>query len=149
MFKSKILIVADSFKDFSWLVDEYSKRIWDKNLNITLIKPEKAWSKEQIVRKETSKIIKTLEKDNNYKILLTLNGECKTTEELKKVFSKKLKLTFIIGWAYWLNEKNLEKYIDLKLSLWKHTKSHLLVLVEILEQIYRIQDILKWWKYHK
>ncbi len=148
MFNSKIYIVADSYKDYRWLVDEFKKRLW-KKVYIEEIKPYRSLNYNDIIKKETDKIFKILSKDKNFKILLSLNGECKTTEELKEIFVKNKKISFIIWWAYWLDENKLDKYIDFKLSFWKHTKSHILVLVELLEQIYRINNILSWWKYHK
>ncbi len=148
MLKYKIIVPIDSYKHFSSSVQHYEKLLW-KNLEIIKLKPSKG-DVVKIITQETEKIIKILKKDkNSYKILLSLNWKCNTTDQLVKLFSSKISLTFIIWGPYGLDEGKIDSYIDMKLSFGYHTKSHLLVLVELLEQIFRVENILQWGKYHK
>lgn len=145
--KSKILIIADSFKDFQKVINHYEKMLW-KSTKIQKIKPSKYQNIEKNIEEDTKKIIKLLEKDQNYKILLSKDGNCVSTEELTNLIKTKIHITFIIGWPFWLNEDRLEKYINFKLSFWKITMSHLIVLTVLLEQIFRVKTIIEWRKYH-
>ena len=146
---TKIYIPADSFKHFNIPIKEYQKRLW-KNCEIIKIKTSKNWN---IIKKETEEIIKKLEKENWYKIVLNPKWKDFDTEKFYKFIENKKQtfpnIIFIIWWANWLDYEKLKKYIDLELNLWKFTMPHSLALLVILEQIYRLEMIKKWTSYNK
>jgi 23S rRNA (pseudouridine1915-N3)-methyltransferase len=145
--KIKIMTISDSYKDFQPVVDHYQKMLW-KSVEIIKIKPTKWWEIQKIIEEDTNKIIKLLQKDKNYKILLSKEGENITTENLTNIIRKQLHITFIIWWPYWLDEDKLDKYIDKKIAFWKITMSHLITLIVLLEQLFRAKTIIEWRKYH-
>lgn len=145
--KIKIITIADSYKDFQSVIKHYEKMLW-KSVKIIKIKPTKWWETQKIIKEDTDKIIKTLQKDKNYKILLSKEWENIDTENLTKLAKDNLNLTFIIGWPYGLDERKLDNYINKKVSFWKITMSHLVVLTVLLEQIFRVKTIIEWRKYH-
>jgi len=57
----KILIISDSNKHFDEAIGEYVKRL-SKTCEIIKLKPIKNGSEKQIIEKETSEVIKKLEK---------------------------------------------------------------------------------------
>ena len=57
----KIIIVIDSYKHFETGVKEYEKRL-GKIVEVIKIKPEKNGSTQEIIDKETKKIIEKLDK---------------------------------------------------------------------------------------
>ena len=69
--KIKILSLSDSDKHFSSTIQEYLKRL-GKTIEMMNIKPTKNGTKEQIIQSDTAKVIKYLDKDQNYKILLDI-----------------------------------------------------------------------------
>jgi len=145
--KIKILTVSDSFKDFQSVVFHYQKMLW-KSVEIIKIKPSKSWNVQQIIKQDTEKIIKFLQKDKNYKILLSKNGKNVSTEDIVNIVKSNINLTFVIGWPYWLDEDKLANFIDTKISFWKITMSHLVVLAVLLEQLFRVKTIIEWRRYH-
>ncbi len=145
--KIRILNISDSDKDRKFWIDEFKKRLWNK-LEIENIKPEKNWTKENIINKETDKIIKKIDKENNYKILLDIDWEQLNSIELAKQINKLNHITFIIAWPYWLNKEKISKYINKKISLWRITMPHWLAKLVLLEQIYRSWTINTNKKYH-
>jgi 23S rRNA (pseudouridine1915-N3)-methyltransferase len=145
--KIKIFAIADSFKDFQPLVDHYEKMLW-KSVKIIKIKPSKGDNFKRIIEEDTKKIIKFLEKDKNFKILLSKDWEILSTEEIVDLTKTNFHLTFVIGWPYGLDEDKLNKVVDKKISFWRITMSHLVVLLVLLEQLYRIKTIIEWKKYH-
>ncbi len=148
----KIVIISDSNKHFENSIKEYIKRLW-KEIEIIKIKPIKNWTDNQIIEKETKELIKILEKQKGFKIVLNPFWENFDTKkfynfiELKKQnFSN---IIFIIGWALGLDYKKLKNFIDFEFSLWKLTMPHSLALLVLLEQIYRIVMIKKGTSYNK
>jgi 23S rRNA pseudoU1915 N3-methylase RlmH len=57
--KIKVICISDSDKHFSSAIDEYCKRL-GKDVEILSIKPEKNGSRDQIIKKETEKIIEKI-----------------------------------------------------------------------------------------
>ncbi len=146
---TKIYIPADSFKHFEIPIAEYQKRLW-KSCKIIKVKPVKNWN---IIEKETEEIIKRLEKENWYKIVLNPKWESFSTEKLSELIENKKQnhpnIIFLIWWANGLDYEKLKPHIDLELNLWELTMPHALALLVILEQIYRLEMIKKWSNYHK
>ena len=140
--KIKVLCISDSDKHFASAIDEYLKRL-GKDLEIVTIKPEKNGSRDQIISKETDKILEKLGKNTDFKILLTKDGKALSTEEIVKIVSTNNNISFIIGGPYGLDEARLEKMIDAKLSFGKITLPHGLAKLTILEQVYRAKSILE------
>jgi len=144
-----ILSISDSDKHFDTACQEYTKRLW-KSTQIKNIKPIKWESQEHTIKKETEQIMDILEKDYKwyYKILLIKSWTQLDTIQLKQQLIWKWKIVFIIWWPYWLDEENINKHIDTKISFWKITLPHWLAKLVLLEQIYRIQTLQSWKKYH-
>lgn len=145
--KVKIVCISDSDKHFSSAIDEYLKRM-GKEIEIITIKPEKHGTRDQIIAKETDKIIDRLSKNDDYKILLSKDGKPLTTEEFTETIFKNHTITFIIGWPYGLDEQKLETITNMKLSFGKITLPHGLAKLTILEQVYRAKSIIEGREYH-
>ncbi len=145
----KIIILADSYKHFEKAILEYEKRL-GKQIEVVKLKPVKNWN---IIEKETDSIIKYLEKQNAYKIVLNPKGKNLSTKEFYDFIEKKKQTTknivFIIGGALWLDYEKLKNNIDYELNLWKMTMPHSLALLVLLEQIYRLEMIKKGTSYDK
>jgi len=148
----KILTLVDSFKHFESAIKEYEKRLW-KECEIIKLKPEKNGSDSQIIEKETDLLIKRLDKENGFKIVLNPNGRNFSTEEfydfmeIKKQNNKNI--IFIIGWALGINYEKLKWNIDFEINLWKMVLPHSLAILVLIEQIYRVWMIKKGTSYHK
>lgn len=145
--KIKILCVSDSDKHFASAIDEYLKRL-GKDVEIVTLKPEKNGTREQIITKETDAVIKKLEKDNNYIILLSKDGAQSSTDDLVKVLSTHNAVTFLIGGPYGFDEPRLDKIVDLKIAFGKITLPHGLAKLTVLEQMYRVKSIGDGKEYH-
>lgn len=121
--KIKVLCISDSDKHFASAIDEYLKRL-GKDLEIITLKPEKNGTREQIISKETEKIIEKLAKNTDYKLLLSKDGKQLSTEELVKIVTMNNNITFIIGGPYGFDEPKLDKVIDGKIAFGKITMPH-------------------------
>ena len=145
--KIKVLCISDSDKHFASAIDEYLKRM-GKDCDIITLKPEKNGTRDQIISKETDTIIGKLAKNTDYKILLSKDGKPLSTEDIVKIISTHNTITFIIGGPYGLDEKRLERHIDMKLSFGKITLPHGLAKLTVLEQVYRAKSIIDGREYH-
>lgn len=145
--KIKVLCISDSDKHFASAIDEYLKRL-GKELEIITIKPEKNWSRDQIISKETDKIIEKLSKNTDYKVLLSKDGKTLSTEDIVKIVSTHNNISFIIGGPYGLDEAKLDSFINAKISFGKITLPHGLAKLTILEQVYRAKSIMEGREYH-
>ena len=148
----KIIITWDSYKHFDSPIKEYVKRLW-KTCEIVKLKPVKNWTDKQIIEKETANLIKVLEKQNAFKIVLNPCWKSFSSRDFFNFIEKKKSLhwnfIFIIGWALGLDYNRLKSYIDFELNLWKMTMPHSLALLVLLEQIYRVEMIKKGTSYDK
>lgn len=142
-----ILSISDSDKHRDKVVEEYTKRL-GKSVKIENIKPSKKWNNAQMIQADTENLIAKLEKFSEYKkILLSKEGKQVDTLALHKFLTDK-NCVFVIGWPYGLNEPELSKYIDAKISFGAITLPHGLAKVTLLEQLYRIGTIEQWKSYH-
>jgi 23S rRNA (pseudouridine1915-N3)-methyltransferase len=148
----KIIITWDSFKHFESPIKEYVKRLW-KTCEIVKLKPVKNWSDSQIIEKETNNLIKFLEKQSWFKIVLNPLWKSFDTSSLYNFIEWKKQnfwnIVFIIWWALGLDYKNLKNNIDFEINLWELTMPHSLALLVLLEQIYRLEMIKKGTSYDK
>ena len=146
--KIKIINISDNNKHFKSAIEEYNKRLW-KELEIIDIKPIKSKSIDETINLETEKIIKKIEKYNNfYKIILNKDWKKVSSFDIADFLENKRDIVFIIWWPYGLNYQNLLKYIDKEISFWNITLPHWLAKLTLLEQIYRWDSINKKKKYH-
>lgn len=146
--KIKVICISDSDKHFVGAIDEYCKRLW-KDADIITIKPEKNWSREQIITKETEKIIEKLSTiKDSYVILLAKEWKQLSTEQFTKMIEKYNTLTFIIWWPYWVDHIILKKHIKELIAFGSMTMPHWLAKLVILEQIYRAKTIIEGREYH-
>ena len=146
----KIIAIFDSLKHFEIPIKEYQKRLW-KDLEIIQLTPSKKDSVDEIKKDETKRLIKSLEKEKWCKILLEIGGKTSSTENFLKFLETKKqnfwKIIFIIGWVHWLYPE-MKQHIQDTFSLSLLTFPHNLALLNLLEQIYRIESIKSGKKYH-
>ena len=145
--KIKILCISDSDKHFSTAIEEYVKRL-GRDLEIVSVKPEKNGNRDQIIDKETDKLIEKLQKDQNYKVLLSKDGTQCDTPDMTKIVQDENTVTFIIGWPYGLNEEKLDSVINNKIAFGNITLPHGLAKLTLLEQVYRSKSIIEGKEYH-
>ncbi len=94
--KIKVISISDSDKHFVTAIDEYCKRL-GKDVELITLKPEKNGNRDQIIMKETEKIIDKLSTiKDSYTILLAKEGKQISTEVFTKLIQKYNTLTCII-----------------------------------------------------
>jgi 23S rRNA (pseudouridine1915-N3)-methyltransferase len=146
--KVNVLVVSDSDKHFSTAIAEYTKRLWN-DIRIIEIKPEKNGSREQIITKETQKIIEKLETiKDSYNILLAKEWKNISTEQFVWSIKKYNTLTFIIWWPYGINIDLCKPYIKEYIAFGSITMPHGLAKLVLLEQVYRAKTIIEGREYH-
>lgn len=147
----RIILFSDSYKHFELAIKEYEKRL-GKDIEIIKLKPSKRKTEFEIIDEETSILKEKLEKMKWYKILLFIEGNNISTENLHKLTEKNKQnysdIIFVIGWAYGVNLEKIKDFIDYKLSFSPMTFPHSMAYLILLEQIYRIEMIKKWSWYH-
>ena len=145
----KIISFVDSFKHYSEPIKEFQKRLW-KEVELIKLKPIKNWN---IIEKETDILLDLLEKEKGFKIVLNPNWKNLSTEEFYDLIELKKQnyknIIFIIWWANWIDYKKTEYIVDFELNFWKMIMPHILIILVLIEQIYRIWMIKKWTAYHK
>jgi len=145
----KIVSFVDSYKHYDEPIKEFIKRLW-KEVEIVKLKPVKNWD---IIEKETDIFKEYLNKENWFKIVLNPNWKNISTEDFYEFIESKKQnyknIIFIIWWANWINYSKIKHLIDFELNFWKMVMPHILILLVLLEQIYRISMIKKWTSYHK
>jgi len=145
----KIISFVDSFKHYSEPIKEFQKRVW-KEVELVKLKPVKNWN---IIEKETDILINLLSKENWFKIILNPNWKNIWTEEFYNLIESKKQtyknIIFIIGWANWIDYSKIKHLVDFELNFWKMIMPHILIILVLIEQLYRISMIKKWTAYHK
>jgi len=146
--KVNIIAISDSDKHFDSAIQEYLKRL-GKDCSITTIKPEKNGTRDQIIHKETTKILEKIQwlKDT-YVILLAKEGKQISTEQFTNLIKKHNTITFIIGWPYGLDHTLLKQHLHDSVAFGAMTMPHGLAKLVILEQVYRAKMIMEWREYH-
>lgn len=101
---------------------------------------------------EEKELLKIIQNDKSYKILLDINGEEVTSPKLSTLINDKLthfsSITFIIGSSNGVSE-NIKNLMNQEISFGKITMPHGLFRAVLLEQIYRSFKILNNESYHK
>ena len=100
---------------------------------------------------EEKELLKTIQNDKSYKILLDIKGEEVSSIEFSTLINDKLthfSSTFIIGSSNGVSE-NIKNFMNQKISFGKITMPHGLFRAVLLEQIYRSFKILNNESYHK
>ena len=137
-------------KFFVDAMNEYSKRI-SKYTKLEIIEIPDESNESIAMKKEGEKILSKI-KDNDYVVILEIEGNFLTSLEFaKKIdnnFNSNKNLTFVIGGSYGLDE-SVKSRSDYKLSFSKFTFPHQLFRVILLEQIYRAYKINHNENYHK
>ena len=160
MLKIKIITIGkikeSSIKEMLY---EYEKRL-SRYCDISIIEldDEKELSDnnkdiEKVVNIESEKILKQFEKNNDYKILLDINGkELNSIEFAEKIANinndLNKNIVFVIGGSNGVND-DIRNKVDYRLSFSKLTFPHQLFRVILVEQIYRCFKIINKEKYHK
>ena len=101
---------------------------------------------------EEKELLKIIQNDKSYKILLDIKGEEVSSIEISTLINDKLthfsSITFIIGSSNGVSE-NIKNFVNQKISFGKITMPHGLFRAVLLEQIYRSFKILNNESYHK
>lgn len=101
---------------------------------------------------EEKELLKTIQNDKSYKILLDIKGEEVSSIEFSTLINDKLthfsSITFIIGSSNGVSE-NIKNFVNQRISFGKITMPHGLFRAVLLEQIYRSFKILNNESYHK
>jgi len=147
----KIISFVDSFKHYDEPIKEFQKRL-GKQVDFLKMKPSKRKESHEIIDEETKDLVKVLEKEKWYKVLLYIDSKQLSTIEFFKLIEEKQmqysNIIFIIGWAYWVDYEILKNNIDLKISFSPMTFPHAQAIMMLFEQIYRVSCIKKWVNYH-
>lgn len=101
---------------------------------------------------EEKELLKVIQNDKSYKILLDIKGEEVSSTQLSTLINDKLthfsNITFIIGSSNGVSE-SIKHLMNQKISFGKITMPHGLFRAVLLEQIYRSFKILNNESYHK
>ena len=149
----KILCVG-SLKERFYVqaVNEYVKRLKKyTKLQIIELDDESIGTTEQIINKESKKILEHI-KEEDFTILLDLKGitvdSLEFAERLRKLSWQYKNIVFIIGGSYGVTEEVREN-VKVVMAFSKLTFTHQLFRVILLEQIYRAFRINSNESYHK
>ena len=155
------MITVGKLKEKYWLdaVKEYQKRI-SKYAKIELIEvadekePNNAGPKdlEQIKDKEAEKILAKI-KDTQHVVTLEINGKQYTSEKLAAEYQRwmntgKSDVVFIIGGSNGIGDA-VKKRSNQEISFGTLTYPHQMMKVMMLEQLFRVNKILRNESYHK
>lgn len=128
-------------------VNDYFERI-NKYHKISILELKDS---ENIIDEE-KELLKIVQNDKSYKILLDIKGEEVSSIEFSTLINDKLthfsSITFIIGSSNGVSE-NIKNFVNQKISFGKITMPHGLFRAVLLEQIYRSFKILNNESYHK
>ena len=128
-------------------VNDYYERV-NKYHKISILELKDS---ENIIDEE-KELLKTIQNDKSYKILLDIKGEEVSSIEFSTLINDKLthfsSITFIIGSSNGVSE-NIKNFMNQKISFGKITMPHGLFRAVLLEQIYRSFKILNNESYHK
>ena len=132
-------------------IEEYLKRL-SKYTKVEIIEVNDLnYDKEKTIREESKLIIDKLN-NNDYKILMDIQGEILDSVTLSKKINDLMisnsNITFIIGGSYGVSDE-LKRMVDYRLSFSILTFPHQLFRVVLLEQIYRSFKIINNEEYHK
>lgn len=155
------MITVGKLKEKYWLdaVKEYQKRI-SKYAKIELIEvadekePNNAGPKdlEQIKDKEAEKILAKI-KDTQHVVTLEINGKQYTSEKLAQEYQRwmnigKSDVVFVIGGSNGIGDA-VKKRSNQEISFGTLTYPHQMMKVMMLEQLFRVNKILRNEAYHK
>ena len=140
-------------------IEEFSKRLKPyAKINIVEVADEKApetlsEADMEIVKKKEAERLLAKIGENDYVIVLAIEGKMKTSEELAAGLDSLMtygrsKVSFVIGGSLGLHE-SIYKRADELLSFSKMTFPHQLMKLILLEQVYRAFKIMKNEPYHK
>ena len=128
-------------------VNDYFERI-NKYHKISILELKDS---ENIIDEE-KELLKIIQNDKSYKILLDIKGEEVSSIEISTLINDKLthfsSITFIIGSSNGVSE-NIKNFVNQRISFGKITMPHGLFRAVLLEQIYRSFKILNNESYHK
>lgn len=155
------LITVGKLKEKYWVqaVDEYKKRI-SKYAKIELIEvadekePNNAGGKdiEQIKDKEADRILSKI-KDNQHVVTLEIHGKTYTSEKLASEYQRWMNtgrsdVVFVVGGSNGIGGA-VKKRSDQEISFGTLTYPHQMMKVMLMEQIFRVNKILRNESYHK
>ena len=128
-------------------VNDYFERI-NKYHKISILELKES----ENIFDEEKELLKIIQNDKSYKILLDIKGEEVSSIEFSTLINDKLthfsSITFIIGSSNGVSE-NIKNFVNQRISFGKITMPHGLFRAVLLEQIYRSFKILNNESYHK
>lgn len=155
------LITVGKLKEKYWVqaVDEYKKRI-SKYAKIELIEvaddkePNNAGEKdiEKIKDKEADRILSKI-KDNQHVVTLEIHGKTYTSEKLASEYQRWMNtgrsdVVFVVGGSNGIGGAVRERS-DQEISFGSFTYPHQMMKVMLMEQIFRVNKILRNEAYHR
>jgi len=136
-------------------IEEFKKRLTtEAKVNIIELKEDGNDNNRNLsIQKESEEILKVLEKQKGFNILLDIEGKKYTSEKMaeeieKIVVSGNSCINFIIGGSYGVSDE-VRRNSRLRLSFSDFTFPHQLMRLVLFEQLYRWFSIRKGTKYHK
>ncbi len=157
----KLTILTVSNKSPSWTqqaVNEFVKRLnpAPKLIELPLANRGKNYNVNSVLSLEAKNIQAQIDKQklkgNCYTVLLDVNGEAYSTEELTKLVQAKTleynHFLFIIGGPDGVAEE-IKQQSQLKLSMSNLTFPHTIAKIVLLEQLYRVKSIMDNHPYHR
>lgn len=145
--KATIIYVSDNDKHFTEAIKEYTKRT-SSYVTFKKVKPVKRWTQDEIIQKETDRVIDILSWLQWKVVMLSIWWAQLTTEQWADNHTMWEEIVYIIWWPYWLDESRLQEQVHSYISLGKQTMPHWLALLVLLEQLYRVWTIQVWKTYH-
>jgi 23S rRNA (pseudouridine1915-N3)-methyltransferase len=153
MKKLILITLADSWHHFEKPIKEYEKRL-EKELEIILLKPSKLDNVTVCRERDTQAMIMALKKYTDaYIVLCDIAGKSfGSTEQFAEWINTRIQkhksIIFIVGGSYGLDAELLQSSINDSLLLTSWTLPHALASLIMLEQLYRVTNLLAWGKYH-
>ncbi len=141
-----IVSISDWDKHFQDISNDYFKRI-QAFCTLKRIKSIKYGPRHEIIAKETLLLQQAIPVWSKT-ILLSHRWPSRTSEDFSAYLEKHQQVTFLIWWAFGVNEEVILPSVDATLSFGKQTMPHWVVKVILLEQLWRAYTLQIWKKYH-
>jgi len=150
--KLHLIVIGKKKSEYDFMLAEYQKRIVSPfSLSVEIIEPLGIDNPTQCRKKESEKLATKLQ-TGDYIITLDESGKDFTTVSFSHHIEKQIhmgikRMVFIIGGAYGI-DKQMQSRAHLILQLGSFTLPHELARLVLVEQLYRVTNLLGGGKYH-